>query len=44
MWSKNKARMTSEEREYVGLVKMLPCSVCDAAGPCEAHEIKQGAW
>ena len=25
--SKNKARMTKEEREYVGLVKMLPCSV-----------------
>ena len=44
MWSKNKARMTKEEREYVGLVKLLPCSVCDADGPCDAHEIKQGQW
>lgn len=23
-------------------VKLLPCSVCDAAGPSDAHHIKQG--
>jgi len=44
MKSKNKAPMTSPEREYVRLVKLLPCSVCDTGGgeskPSEAHEIK----
>lgn len=48
MQSKNKAPQTAAEREYVRLVKLLPCSVCDAGGgesaPSEAHEIKQGQW
>jgi hypothetical protein len=48
MQSKNKAPQTKDEREYVRLVKLLPCSVCDAGGgedhPSEAHEIKQGQW
>lgn len=48
MQSKNKAAMTVDEREYVRLVKLLPCSVCDCGGgegaPSEAHEIKQGCW
>ena len=25
-------------------VKELPCSLCDAEGPSECHEIKQGQW
>jgi len=40
--------MTANEREYVRLVKLCPCSVCDAGGgegaPSEAHEVKQGVW
>jgi hypothetical protein len=46
--SKNKAAMTKDEREYVRLVKLLPCSLCDEGGgeaaPSEAHEIEQGWW
>ncbi len=48
MQSKNKTAMTTAEREYVRLVKLCPCSVCDAGGgesaPSEAHEIEQGKW
>jgi hypothetical protein len=44
MQSKNKKSMTTAEREYVGKVKELPCSVCDAPGPSDAHEINQGQW
>jgi hypothetical protein len=48
MQSKNKAPMTTAEREYVRLVKLCPCSVCDSGGgegaPSEAHEIDQGKW
>lgn len=33
---------TAREREHVGNVKALPCSVCDAPGPSEAHHIEQG--
>lgn len=33
---------TKAEREHVGRVKELPCSVCDAAGPSDAHHIEQG--
>lgn len=33
--------LTAKERAYVGLVKELPCSVCDAPGPCDAHHFKQ---
>ena len=29
------------EREWVGRVKELPCSVCDQEGPSDAHHIKQ---
>lgn len=42
--SKNKPAMTTAEREHVGKVKDGPCAVCDLPGPCEAHEIVQGAW
>jgi hypothetical protein len=31
--------------QHIARVKELPCSVCDVAGPSEAHHIKQGdAW
>lgn len=44
MKSKNKPPMTSAERQHVERVKSLPCSVCGAAGPSEAHEPVQGLW
>lgn len=48
MQSKNKPSMKDDEREYVRLVKLQPCSVCDEGGgeaaPSEDHEIKQGQW
>lgn len=42
MRSKNSAPLTPLEREWLELVKMQSCSVCDAYGPSEAHHIKQG--
>lgn len=35
-------RLTPREREHIARVKALPCSVCDAPGPSQAHHIKQG--
>lgn len=35
-------QLTAKEREHVAKVKALPCSVCDAPGPSEAHHITQG--
>lgn len=35
-------RLTAREREHLGRVRALPCSVCDAPGPSEAHHIEQG--
>lgn len=35
-------RLTEKERRYVRRVKELPCSVCDAPGPSEAHHTQQG--
>ena len=34
--------LTAKQKAYVGFVKLLPCSVCDAEGPSDAHHIKQG--
>ena len=42
MQSKNSKTMTSAERHHVGRVKELKCSVCDLAGPSDAHHQKQG--
>lgn len=42
MQSKNKPQQTKAEREHVREVKLLPCSVCDAGGPSDAHHINQG--
>ena len=33
--------LTAKEKAYVGLVKELPCSVCDAPPPSDAHHVKQ---
>lgn len=44
MQSRNKKAPTAVERRYIERVKSLACSVCDAPGPSEAHEIKQGSW
>ena len=44
MHSKNKTPMTSAERKHVVKVMALPCSLCDASGPSDAHEIEQGNW
>jgi len=35
-------RLSAKEREHLAKVKALPCSVCDAPGPSEAHHVKQG--
>jgi hypothetical protein len=35
-------KLTTRQRHYLGRVKELACSVCDASGPCEAHHVKQG--
>lgn len=44
MFSKNKRKPSAEERVHILRVKSQPCSVCDAPGPSDAHEIKQGQW
>ena len=35
-------KLNNLERSHLAKVKELPCSVCEAAGPSEAHHIKQG--
>lgn len=34
-------RLTARERAHIAKVKALPCSVCDAPGPSDAHHIEQ---
>lgn len=34
-------KLNAKERAYLARVKELPCSVCDARGPSEAHHVKQ---
>ena len=34
-------QLTKTEREHLAKVKSLPCSVCDAQPPSEAHHLKQ---
>ena len=41
MRTKNAKAITAKERAHLAAVKSLPCSVCDAAGPSDAHHIKQ---
>lgn len=35
-------KLTKKEREHLGRVKSLPCGVCGAAAPSDAHHIEQG--
>ena len=44
MQSKNKPQPKLSERRHIERVAELPCSVCDAEGPSEVHEIRQGLW
>jgi len=45
VFSKNKRRPTAAERRHIERVKALPCSVCGAPGPSDAHHVKQSsAW
>lgn len=34
-------KLTSTERRHLAAVKELPCGVCGAAGPSDAHHIEQ---
>lgn len=34
-------KLTTKERRHIQRVKELPCSVCDAPGPSDAHHIEQ---
>lgn len=42
MRTKNAKAITKDEAVHLAAVKELPCSVCDAPGPSDAHHIKQG--
>jgi hypothetical protein len=35
-------QLNKTERQHLGRVKELPCSVCDVPGPSDAHHIEQG--
>lgn len=35
-------KLNNKERIHLARVKELPCSVCDAPGPSEAHHVVQG--
>ena len=34
-------KLNAKERRHLASVKELPCSVCDAAPPSDAHHVKQ---
>jgi len=36
------SKLNKAEKEWLLRVKELPCSVCDAPGPSDAHHIEQG--
>lgn len=38
----NSDRISTAARRHLERVKSLPCGVCGAAGPSEAHHLKQG--
>lgn len=35
-------KLTAAEREHLQRIKEMPCGVCGAHGPSDAHHIKQG--
>ena len=42
MRTKNAKAISPAESAHLAAVKALPCSVCDQAGPSDAHHINQG--
>lgn len=42
MRSKNSKAITHAESQHLSDVKSLPCSLCDAPAPSDAHHIVQG--
>ena len=34
-------KLTAKERRHLAAVKEMPCGVCDATGPSDAHHIVQ---
>jgi hypothetical protein len=38
----NNKNITTKEREYLLIIKLLPCGVCGQDGPSDAHHIVQG--
>ena len=36
------SKLSASQRSHLARVKELPCSVCDAPGPSDAHHIEQG--
>lgn len=36
------SKLTQRDREHLARVKSLPCSLCAAPGPSDAHHIEQG--
>lgn len=44
MWSPNKKAPTAAEKRHIERIKEMPCGVCGAAGPSDAHEPEQGLW
>lgn len=42
MRTKNAKKISSAESAHLAAVKSLPCSVCDAPTPSDAHHINQG--
>jgi len=39
----NSKNISADARRHMARIKNMPCGVCDAPGPSEAHHIKQGA-
>jgi hypothetical protein len=35
-------KLNAAEREHLQRIKEMPCGVCDATGPSDAHHIRQG--
>lgn len=34
-------KLTATQKRYLANIKTMPCGVCDAAGPSDAHHIEQ---
>ena len=35
-------KLTQDEKRHLQKIKEMPCGVCNAPGPSDAHHIKQG--